>query len=300
MQIICHRGFLVILIFTDNPTVVETQLVIEEFKRRNIQWNFLAPWDVYIPDLPEDNYDLVYVPSNMLNRGSTFELLHRLQILRSFERNVREVVNPVDSMLNYSKGHLTLTLDCLGVPHPKTLVTENIDGAYTFAAEILDSDGAVVLKPLCRGRGVGVIRLDRIRSREDLLQFLSWYGRTHGEGVYYLQEFVPNLGYDVRVMIIDGEVVGREKRSNPEDFRYNLSAGGVAEDFLDDVYDELAIKVAEVVGLKITGIDVLPGEDGNHYILEANCFPGYTGLIEATGIPIHARIVDYFQRTLNA
>ncbi|UCH57922.1 MAG: hypothetical protein JSV18_03195 [Candidatus Bathyarchaeota archaeon] len=289
-----------VLIFTDNPTVTETQLVLNELKARSVRTRFLAPWDVSLPEIPKYDADLVYVPSNMLNRGSTFELIHRLLILREFEDQIGTVINPVESMLNYSKGHLTIQLHRLGLSHPETLVTENIDKAYNFAAGLLDSGRTVVLKPLCKGRGVGVIRLDRIRSREDLLQFLAWYGRAHGEGVYYLQEFVTNLGYDVRVMVIDGEVVGREKRSNPEDFRYNVSAGGTAEPFEDPVYDELAVGVAEAVGLKITGIDVLPAEDGTPYILEANCFPGYTGLIEATGIPIQGRIVDYFQRIMTA
>ena len=134
--------------------------------------------------------------------------------------------------------------------------------------------------------------------REDLLQFLNWYNRAHGHGVFYLQEFVPNFGYDVRCMVIDGEVAGREKRSNPEDFRYNVSTGGQADPFDDPTFDELAIEVAEAVGFKITGIDILPSSDGTPYILEANCFPGYTALIEATGIPIHERIVEYFQRIM--
>ncbi len=99
-------------------------------------------------------------------------------------------------------------------------------------------------------------------------------------------------------MVIGEEVVGREKRSNPEDFRYNVAVGGLAEPFDDPVYDELSLKVAEAVGFKITGLDILPAEDGTSYILEANCFPGYTALIEATGIPIHERIVDYFQRLM--
>jgi RimK family alpha-L-glutamate ligase len=232
----------------------------------------------------------------MLNRGSTFELIHRHLILKELEEMFETVINPVDSLLNYSKGHFTLQMKKFGISHPETLITENINRAHNFAAGLLDSGRNVVLKPLCKGRGVGVIRLDRIRSREDLLQFLTWYGRTHGQGVYYLQDFIPNQGYDVRCMVVGDEVVGREKRSNPEDFRYNLSAGGSAENFLEPVYDELSIKVAEAVGLKITGIDVLPGKDGTPYILEANCFPGYTGLIETTGIPIHERIVDYFER----
>ena len=77
-----------------------------------------------------------------------------------------------------------------------------------------------------------------------------------------------------------------------------MSAGGLAEPFDDPVYDELSIKVADDVDLRITGIDVLPTPDAGPCLLEANCFPGYTGLIEATSIPIHARIVDYFQRLM--
>lgn len=287
-----------VLIFTDNPTVHETQLVLRTLRDRGIFTKFLAPWDISMPDVPEFDADVVYVPSNMLNRGSTFELIHRLLILRQLDQAVGAVINPVDSLLQYSKEHLTLQMARLKLPHPETIVTENIDRAYSFASDLLDSGRKVVLKPLCKGRGVGVILLNRIRSREDLLQFLTWYGRAHGQGVYYLQEHVPNQGYDVRCMVIDGEVVGREKRSNPEDFRYNVSTGGSAEAFDDPVHDELAIKVAETVGLKITGIDVLPGEDGTPYILEANCFPGYTALIEATGIPIHEKIVDYFERII--
>lgn len=289
-----------ILIFTDNPGVTETRLVLGEARARGIPTRFIAPWDVSMPDALEIDADLVYVPSNMLNRGSTFELIHRLLILKEFERRVGTVINPVESMLRYSKEHLTLQMSRLGLPHPRTLVTENVERAYEFAAGLLDSGRKVVLKPLCRGRGVGVVMLDRIRSREDLLQFLVWYTRAHAQGVFYLQEFIPNQGYDVRCMVVGGEVIGREKRSNPDDFRYNVSAGGLAEPFDDPVYDELSVKVAEAVGFKITGIDVLPAADETSYVLEANCFPGYTALIEATGIPIHEKIVDYFQRLMKA
>ncbi|UCH56674.1 MAG: hypothetical protein JSV18_04760 [Candidatus Bathyarchaeota archaeon] len=287
-----------VLIFTDNPTVQETQLVRGELRTRGVVTRFMAPWDISLPEVPELDIDLVYVPSNMLNRGSTFELIHRYLILKTFEEQVGTVINPVESMLRYSKEHLTLQMRRLGLPHPKTIVTENVERAYQFAADLLDSGGNVVLKPICRGRGVGVIRLDRIRSREDLLQFLTWYNRAHGQGVFYLQEYVPNQGYDIRCMVVGGEVVGREKRSNPEDFRYNVAVGGLAEPFEDPVYDELSIEVAEAVGFKITGLDVLPAEDGTPYVLEANCFPGYTALIEATGIPIHESIVEYFQRLM--
>ncbi|MCW4051574.1 MAG: hypothetical protein NWE89_17780, partial [Candidatus Bathyarchaeota archaeon] len=242
-----------VLIYTDNPKTGETGMVLRELRSRGVKTDYKAPWDISLPDF-EPDYELVYVPSNMLHRGSTFELLHRLLTLRRLDEDA-VVVNPVESMLHYSKEHLTLQLSKLGLPHPETVITENIDQAYEFAVRLLEEGREVVLKPICMARGIGVIKLSRIRSREDLLQFLVWYTREHGQGVFYLQEFIPNLGYDVRCFVIDGEVVGREKRSNPGDFRYNVAVGGEAEHFNDSVYDELSIKVAEAVGLKITGLD---------------------------------------------
>jgi len=288
-----------IVIFTDNLALPETRLVMRAAKARGIPTRFIAPWDLSMPDAPEIDGDLVYVPSNVLSRGSTYELLHRLLILRALERRA-VVINPVESMLLYSKEYLTCRMSSLGLPHPRTLATENVEQAYEFAAGLIDSGRRVVLKPLCRGRGVGVVMLDRIRRRGDLLQFLVWYGRVHANGVLYLQEFIPNRGYDIRCLVIDGEVAGREKRSNPGDFRYNVAAGGLAEPFDDTVYDDLAVEVAEAVGLRISGVDVLPGADGTPYVLEANCFPGFTALIEATGIPIHEKIVDYLQSLMKS
>ena len=287
-----------ILIFTDNPTTGETGLVRRELKERGYDVGYLAPWDIRLPGF-EPDYDLCYVPSNMLHRGSTFELIHRLLILRRIEESAI-VVNPVESMLNYSKEHLSLQLDKLGISHPETLITENIEVANDFASRIQADGRDVVIKPICLSRGTGVSKLSWIRSREDLTQYLLWYTRNFGEGVFYLQEYVPNLGYDVRCLVVDGKVIGREARSNPEDFRYNVAAGGSATPFEDDRYDELAVRVAEAVGLNITGLDILPLDKGEPMVLEANCYPGYKALMETTGIPVYKLIVDYFERLLSS
>ncbi len=286
-----------VLIYTDNPGVQEVKLVAEELRSRNVRVRLMAPWDFSLPRMPEIDAGVVYAPSNMLHRGSTYELTHRLIMLRELEKRAT-VVNPVDSMLVYSKEQLTVRLAALGLPHPDTIATENVEEAYSFAKNLLDQGKEVVLKPTCGARGVGVTKLSGIRRRDDLLQFLVWYTREHAEGVYYLQEYIPNLGYDVRCLVIDGKVVGREKRFNTRDFRYNVAVGGSAEAFNDAVYDDLSVEVAEANGLKICGVDVLPGQDGKPYVLEANCYPGYKALIDATGIRIHEKIVDYLQSLL--
>jgi len=287
-----------ILIFTDNPGVQEVKLVAEELRIRQIRVRSMAPWDFSLPKMPELDVDVVYAPSNMLHRGSTYELTHRLLILRELERNAT-VVNPVESMLEYSKEQLTMRLTRLNLPHPRTIATENVEEAYSFANELLEQGKEVVLKPTCGARGVGVTKLSGIRRRDDLLQFLVWYTREHAEGVYYLQDYVNNLGYDVRCLVIDRRVVGREKRFNQNDFRYNVAVGGSAEAFNNPLYDDLSVEVAEATGLKICGVDILPGEDGKPYVLEANCYPGYKALMEVTSLPIHKRIADYLQSLLS-
>ncbi len=282
------------LVFTDNPSTGETRLVLEELRGRGHRVEYLAPWDVLLPGF-QPQMDAAYVPSNMLHRGTTFELVHRLLVLRRLEEEA-PVVNPVDSMLVYSKEHLTLTLHRLGIPHPETLVTENLEEARGFAERLLGEGREVVLKPVCRARGLGVVKLSGIRSPGDLTQFLHWYSRAWGGGVFYLQEFVENRGFDVRLLVVGGEVVGREARSNPSDFRYNVAVGGEASPFTSPEFDELALKVAEALGLAITGIDVLPSSQGDPVVLEANCYPGYHALMKATGAPVPQRIADYLER----
>jgi len=286
-----------LLVFSDNPGVDETQLVLKEVNKRDIPTDFLAPWDMSLPDMDVRDYQVVYVPSNMLHRGSTFEFIHRLKLLRGLAEQAK-VINSVESMVDYSKENLTLSLKKHDLPHPRTLITENHEIAKRFSIERMKAGKEIVLKPICRARGIGVTRLSTIWKRGQLNQFLVWYSRNLGQGVYYLQEFIPNHGYDIRCLIVGGRVVGREKRTNPEDFRYNVAAGGLAEPFEDDIYDELALKVADLINLDITGIDVLPGKDGTPYILEANAYPGYKALIEVTGIPVHKYIVDYLERHL--
>ena len=182
-----------VLIFTDNPATGETGLVLRELRGRGVDVDYLAPWDISLPGF-EPKYELSYVPSNMLHRGSTFELVHRLLILRQLEES-GTVVNPVPSMLNYSKEHLTLQLNKLGVSHPETLITENIQAATSFASRLLNEGREVVLKPICMSRGTGVQKLSRIRSQDDLTQYLLWYTRSFGEGVFYLQEYIPDGRY---------------------------------------------------------------------------------------------------------
>jgi len=288
-----------VLVFTGRSNAKETLLIFNELKSKKIKALMRAPWDFTLPNIGV-SAEVIYVANNMLHAGSTFEFINRLILLEELNRKAKEVINPFETIFHYSKANFTTQALRHGIPHPPTMITESIEQAHHYASEIIDSGKTAVIKPLIRGQGTGVVHLTKIRSRSDLLQYLQFYSRRHGLGVYYIQEYIQNSGYDVRLFIIDGEVVARMKRSNPNDFRYNASLGGKVEVFNSAEYDELAVKTAEALKLIITGVDVLPTVNHGAIVLEANCYPGFTHITRTTKIQIHKKIADYIQKILQS
>lgn len=288
-----------VLIFTGRANTKETQLIFNELNSKGIHALMKAPWDFTLPKISV-SAEVIYVANNILHAGSTFEFVNRLMLLEELNKKAKEMINPLETVFNYSKANFTVQALRHRIPQPPTIITESIEQAYHYATEIIDCGKTAVIKPLIRGQGTGVVHLTKIRSRSDLLQYLHFYSRRHGLGVYYIQEYIQNRGYDVRLFIIDGEVIARMKRSNPSDFRYNASLGGRVEAFNSTEYDELALKTAEALKLTITGVDVLPTLNHGAIVLEANCYLGFTHITRIKKVPIHKKIGDYIKKILQS
>ncbi|MFB6353644.1 MAG: ATP-grasp domain-containing protein [Halobacteriales archaeon] len=106
----------------------------------------------------------------------------------------------------------------------------------------------------------------------------------------FVQEFLEGereRPYDVRVYVVGGEVIGAMRRHAPDDdWRTNVALGGAVEDVTDDLGPaprRLATEATRVLGLDISGVDLMPVGD-EWYILEVNPTAGFRGLFEATGI----------------
>jgi len=91
---------------------------------------------------------------------------------------------------------------------------------------------------------------------------------------------------DLRVYVVDGEVLGAMRRYAPDnDWRTNVSLGGefeVVED-LPAIVENMATEATEILGLDYAGVDLVEGVDGWH-LLEVNPTAGFRGFFEATGI----------------
>jgi ribosomal protein S6--L-glutamate ligase len=61
---------------------------------------------------------------------------------------------------------------------------------------------------------------------------------------------------------------------------------------LTEEYRDTAVRAAQILGLRIAGVDMLEGESGPQ-IMEVNSSPGLEGIEGCTGLDIAGAIIDY-------
>jgi ribosomal protein S6--L-glutamate ligase len=178
-----------------------------------------------------------------------------------------------------------------GLNLPKTAFTN-----YSKESErIINLVGGApcVLKLLEGTQGVGVVLAENKNAAESVLEaFQGIKARV------IVQEFIKEAkGADIRVIVVDGVVIGAMKRQGKEgEFRSNLHRGGSATIVeLTDEEENAALKAARVMKLGIAGVDMLQSESGP-MILEVNSSPGLEGIEEATGKDIAKSIIRYVER----
>jgi ribosomal protein S6--L-glutamate ligase len=78
-----------------------------------------------------------------------------------------------------------------------------------------------------------------------------------------------------------------------QEFRSNVHRGGVTERvILDETYCETAVRAAQIMGLRLAGVDMLESKDGPQ-IMEVNSSPGLEGIETCTQLDIAGAIIDY-------
>ena len=78
-----------------------------------------------------------------------------------------------------------------------------------------------------------------------------------------------------------------------QEFRSNVHRGGKTEMVeLDDRYRETAVRAAQIMGLRVAGVDMLEGKDGPQ-IMEVNSSPGLEGIEGCTQLDIAGSIIDF-------
>ncbi|MFT4798035.1 MAG: ribosomal protein S6--L-glutamate ligase, partial [Candidatus Azotimanducaceae bacterium] len=151
--------------------------------------------------------------------------------------------------------------------------------------------GAPVVIKLIEGtQGIGVLLAESMKAAESIIELLQ----SQKQNVL-IQKFVAeSKGKDIRAFVVGDRVVAAMRRTaEGQEFRSNVHRGGKAEAIeLDDEYKETAVRSAQILGLRVAGVDMLEGKDGPQ-VMEVNSSPGLEGIESSTGLDVAGAVIDY-------
>jgi len=204
-------------------------------------------------------------------------VLARLDVAPSLDR-VDEGLRDLDRLTSVG-ARLLNGSGALLAAHDKLLTATLLQQAaiaHPRTDHIADGDiGAleppVVVKPRFGSWGRDVARCPDAASLKRHLAAVrrrSWF-RRHGALV---QEVIPPSGYDLRLIVAGGEVVGAIQRvAAPGEWRTNIALGGHRQPAIPPPEAcELALAAAAAIGGDLVGVDLLPTADGGWTVLEIN------------------------------
>ncbi len=174
----------------------------------------------------------------------------------------------------------------IGIPH-----TTFVRGRSDVLPAIERIGGAPVIIKILEGtQGVGVILADNTKIAEAIIETLQSAKQN-----VLIQSFVAeSRGRDIRAFVVGDYVVAAMRRvARGEEFRSNIHRGGYAERVvLTPEYERTAVRAAQILGLRVAGVDMLEGNDGP-LVMEVNSSPGLEGIEAATELDVAGAIIDY-------
>jgi ribosomal protein S6--L-glutamate ligase len=170
-----------------------------------------------------------------------------------------------------------------------------------FAHSIKDIDGLVnvvggaplVVKLLEGTQGIGVVLAETKQAATSVIEAFR------GLDVNILvQEFIKEAeGADIRAFVVGDRVIAAMKRQGAAgEFRSNLHRGGHAEKIkLTPEERSTAVRAAQILGLKIAGVDILRSNHGP-VVMEVNSSPGLEGIEKTSEVDVADAIIQFLEK----
>lgn len=148
----------------------------------------------------------------------------------------------------------------------------------------------VVIKLLEGTQGIGVILAPDTKVAEAVIETLH----SKRENVLIQRFVAESRGTDIRALVVGDRVVAAmRRRAVGDEFRSNVHRGGTTEIVeLDEEYERVAVQSAQIMGLRIAGVDMLDGDNGP-LVMEVNSSPGLEGIETATELDVAGAMIDY-------
>ncbi len=274
-----------------------TELILEEMNKIFDVVN--VPLDDIIVCASSDgvevrtNGELLHDFDYFLPRIDGKRMLHGYNVVKAFDVLGIKHPYPAETLkIAHDKFLTTTVLGSNGINVPTTYALKSSKNIEKLTNKL---EFPVVVKLVSGSGGKGVMFAN---TEEELKAMVSSMESLKQEIV--VQEFIPNKGEDMRVLLLGYEVAAAMKRLAAEgEKRANVSSGGraVAHDPSEDV-KELAIKTAEALEARILAVDIIVDDEGTPYVIEVNVNPGIRGLMKATDKNIAKMLAEFVEREI--
>lgn len=286
-----------IIILSRGPHLYSTTRLVQAAEERGHQVKVLDPLKCSIlieqgkPDVHYAGVSVGRVDAIIPRIGASWTF-YGASVVRQFE--MMQVFTTTSSLALVRSKDKLRSLQIMakaGIGMPKTAFARKTNSTKDLIKFV---GGAPVVVKLLEGtQGLGVVLAETEKAATSVIE--AFYGLNAN---ILVQEFIAEAGgADLRVLVVDGEVVGAMKRQGPEgEFRSNLHRGGTATVVkLSKKEHNIAIRAAQSLGLMVAGVDLLQSTRGP-LIMEVNSSPGLEGIETATEIDIAGQILEYIER----
>ncbi len=277
-----------------SPNCYSTRRLVEAAKHRNHQVKVLDTLKFAI-DLDRGEPDLFFRGKHLSSYDAVLPRIGAsisyfgTAVIRQFEQMDIFCANSSGGVSN-SRDKLRslqiLSRHQIGIPKT-TFVRDKND--VLLAIERVGG-APVVIKLLEGTQGIGVLLAESVKSAEAIIELLQ----SQKQNVLVQKFVAESKGRDIRAFVVGDQVVAAMRRvAQGQEFRSNVHRGGMTEPvILDETYCETAVRAAQIMGLRIAGVDMLEAKNGPQ-IMEVNSSPGLEGIERCTQLDIAGAIVDY-------
>jgi len=309
-----------------NPVNETTSHLMYECNQRGHTVYFLEPHDIYIrgeevvarmrnisvpPDLSMKKYWRSLI--NCLKRDELiFENITDLDALflrkdPPLNYQVMEFLGPVGHkvfIINSTTGQILGNSKLYALNFPTIIPETHVSRDPHRLKKIIDDfGGAMVVKPLQRYGGEGVIKVSD-RDQENLISLINYYVKAYKRyperEPIMVQEYLEEVKEegDVRILLLNGEILGAMRRKPlPGDFGTNIHAGARAHRHEVTLQEKEVCKTIKKRlvndGLYFVGIDVIGDK-----LVEVNCVSpgGIPRINRLNKVKLEEKVIDFVEQ----
>ena len=264
---------------------VEEKWLFKAFEERGIDYEHLDDRTIHF-DLDDPISWMVY--DAVLERSISYTTgLYALRVLNSW--GIPTVNKAAVAEACGDKLITSALLKKNQIPEPRNAIAFTPESAL----EVIEAFGyPVVLKPVVGSWGRLLAKINDRDAAEAILEHKSTLGSIQ-HSVFYIQEFIPKPGRDIRVTVIGDRVLTAIFRKS-QHWITNTARGGEGEICpVTPEIEELSLQASQAVGGGVLAVDLIEHPLKGLLVNEVNHTMEFHTVQPLSGIDIAGEIVSY-------